>query len=272
MTRRRTVWELVVCGFRGHILPAADAARLRPEDWALAFDRDGARWCHCLRCGTWSPVGQPPDPIRREHPPDRHEIEIPDRGKALRDKIVLRLISIDRVLHFLVLVSLGIAVLLLSRHEHSAHAEFERVLAAIQGGVAGGPVQTRGHVGIIRELDKLFSLQARTLRTVGIALLVYGLLEGVEAVGLWLLKRWAEYLTFVATSILLPFEVYELINRVSILKVIGFLINVAVVIYLIWAKRLFGLRGGGAVDEQQRQADVSWEAIERSVPRPAAEV
>jgi len=185
----------------------------------------------------------------RQHPPGRDEIEIPDRGQALRDKIVLRLIAVDRLVHFLILVSLGIAVLLLSRHEHAAHAEFERVLAAIQGGVAGGPVQTTGHVGIIGELDKLFSLRAHTLRTVGIALLAYGLLEGVEAVGLWLVKRWAEYLTFIATAILLPFEVYELVNRVSVLKVIGFIINLAVVIYLIWAKRLFGLRGGGAVDE-----------------------
>ena len=270
-SRRRTAWELVVCGFRGHVLPAEDAGELRPEDAVLAFEHQGVRWCHCLRCGSWHPVAIPAEPVR-EHPPDRREIRIPDRGKALRDKIVLRLIALDRVLHFLILVSLGIAVLLLSRHEHAAHLEFERVLAAIQGGVAGGPVQTTGRVGFIAELDKLFSLRAHTLRTVGIALLAYGLLEGVEAVGLWLLKRWAEYLTFIATAILLPFEVYELTNRVSILKIIGFLINLAVVIYLIWAKRLFGLRGGGAVDERQREADVSWEAIEQSVPRPALEV
>ncbi len=269
-SRRRTAWELVVCGFRGHVLPAADAAELRPQDALLAFEDNGVRWCHCLRCDTWTPIATPNDPAR-EHPPARDEIVIPDRGKALRDKIVLRLIALDRVLHFLILVSLGIAVLLLSRHEHAAHKEFERVLAAIQGGVAGGPVQTTGRVGFIGELDKLFSLQAHTLRTVGIALLAYGLLEGTEAVGLWLLKRWAEYLTFIATAILLPFEIYELTNRVSILKIIGFLINLAVVIYLIWAKRLFGLRGGGAVDERQREADVSWTAIEGSVPRPAVE-
>lgn len=267
-TRRKIAWEHVACGFRGHVIPAADAAELRPEDWVLAFERDGVRWCRCLRCDTWMPMPRPVNPAR-EHPPDRDEIEIPDRGQALRDKIVLRLIAFDRLLHFLILVSLGIAVLLLSRHANAAHAEFERVMAAIQGGVGGGPVQTTGRVGILGELDKLFSLRAHTLRTVGIALLAYGLLEGVEAIGLWLIKRWAEYLTFVATAILLPFEVYELVNRISVLKLIGFLINLAVVIYLIWAKRLFGLRGGGAVDERRREADVSWEAIERRVPTPA---
>jgi uncharacterized membrane protein (DUF2068 family) len=265
--RHETAWELVVCGWRGHVLPAADAAELRPHDWALGLERDGVRWSRCLRCDTWIPAAIPADPVRH-HPPERDAIEIPARGQALRDKIVLRLIAIDRLLHFLILVSLGIAVLVLSRHQQAAHNEFDRVLTAIQGGVAGGPVQTTGRVGIIRELDKLFSLRAHTLRTVGIALLAYGILEGVEAVGLWLLKRWAEYLTFIATTILLPFEVYELTNRVSALKIIGFLINLAVVVYLVWAKRLFGLRGGGAVDERRREAAMSWETIERSVPAP----
>jgi uncharacterized membrane protein (DUF2068 family) len=252
-------------------MPAADAAELRPQDHVLAFERDGVRWCRCLRCDTWSHAVRPAEPAR-QFPPDRDQIEIPDRGQALRDKIVLRLIAVDRLLHFLILVSLGIGVLVLSGHEPAAHAAFERVLTAIQGGVAGGPVQTAGHVGIIGELDKLFSLRAHTLRTVAVALLAYGLLEGVEGVGLWLLKRWAEYLTFLATAILLPLEVYELIDRASVLKIIGFIINLAVAIYLIWAKRLFGLRGGGAVDERRREADVSWEAIERGLPRPAEAV
>jgi hypothetical protein len=48
------------------------------------------------------------------------------------------------------------------------------------------------------------------------------------------------------------------------LKVIGFLINVAVVIYLLVRKRLFGLRGGGAVDEAERRKATSWETVEQT--------
>ena len=269
---RRTAWELVVCGFRGHVLPADGAAELRPQDWALGFDRDGVRWCRCLRCDAWVPATAPADP-ERPHPPDRSEIEIPTRGQALRDKIVLRLIAIDRILHFLILGILGIAVLALAGQPSTARGNFTQVLAAIQRAVGGGPVLNRGHVGIIGELDKLFTLQTHTLRVLAAVLLGYALLEGIEAVGLWLTKRWAEYLTFIATALLLPFEVYELTNRVSVLKIIGFLINLAVVVYLIWAKRLFGLRGGGAVDERRREADMSWEAIEQNAAavRPAVE-
>jgi uncharacterized membrane protein (DUF2068 family) len=268
--RPKIAWELVVCGLRGHVLLGTDAAELRPQDWIFAREVDGARWYRCLRCDCWTVLPPPATPLR-EHPPDRDEIEIPTRGQALRDKIVLRLIAVDRMVHFLILGILGTVVLVLAGNEKAARGEFDRVLTAIQGGVAGGPVQTKDHVGIIGELDKLFSLRAHTLYVVGIALLAYGLLEGVEAVGLWLTKRWAEYLTFVATTILLPLEVYEIVSRVSVLKIIGFLINLAVVIYLIWAKRLFGLRGGGRVDEQRRAADMSWEAIERATPPVAVE-
>ena len=58
---------------------------------------------------------------------------------------------------------------------------------------------------------------------------VYAVLEGVEAVGLWLQKRWAEYLTFIATTLLLPLEIYEL-TKVSPLKVLTLIMNVAVVV------------------------------------------
>jgi uncharacterized membrane protein (DUF2068 family) len=91
-------------------------------------------------------------------------------------------------------------------------------------------------------------------------------LELVEAVGLWFAKRRAEYLTFVATAVFLPLEVYELTKTVSVLKITAFVINVAIVAYLLYAKRLFGLRGGGAAEEALRERDVGWEALERSAP------
>ena len=263
--RRRIGWELVVCGWRGHYLTGTDAAELRSQDAVVAREYDGYRWYRCLRCDAWVPLPQPTEPIRR-YPPDRDEIVIPSRGQALRDRIVLRLIAIDRVIHFVLLSALGIAVLILAAQNKAVRGRFEQVLADLQRAFGGGPVQSGGHVGIIGELDKLFSLRSSTLHELGIALLAYGLLEGVEAVGLWLMKRWAEYLTFLATSILLPLEVHEIVHRVSVLKVIGFAINLAIVIYLLFNKRLFGLRGGGRVDEERRAASRSWQAIESTTP------
>jgi uncharacterized membrane protein (DUF2068 family) len=263
--RRQIDWELIACGLQGHALVGTDAAALRPQDDLVARDQGGARWHRCLRCDSWVALPPPADPSA-EHPPEREEIKVPLRGKALRDRVVLRLIAVDRAFHFLVLVLLGIAVLLFAAHETSLRSAYYNILSDLQRGVGGGPVQNSGHVGILHELDRLFSLRAGRLREVGGALLAYGVLEGVEAVGLWFTRRWAEYLTFVSTTVLLPLEIYEIVNRVSVLKIIGFLINVAVVAYLLYAKRLFGLRGGGAVDEELRARAMDWKTIERATP------
>jgi uncharacterized membrane protein (DUF2068 family) len=242
-----------------------DAAHVRPQDHLVVRELGGFRWHRCLRCDTWSIVPTPAAPARK-HPPDRHEIEIPVRGEALRARIVLRLIAIDRVIHFLVLGTLGIAVLALEGHQRADRAKVDRVSAAIENGVGGGPVTSHGHVGFLHELDKVLSLRSSTLTALAIVLLAYAVLEGVEAVGLWLTKRWAEYLTFAATTILLPLEIYEIANRATVLKVIGFIINLVIVIYLLFAKRLFGLRGGGAADEELRKEAMSWAALERTAP------
>jgi uncharacterized membrane protein (DUF2068 family) len=263
--RRRTAWELVTCGTRGHELVGADAKSLRPQDGLLVRESQDVRWHRCLRCDSWVPL-TPPEQPTREFPPDREQIEVPLRGKALRDRITLRVIACDRAFHFVILVLLGIGVLAFAGHEVNLRADYYRILTALQGGVAGGPVQASGHVGITHELDRLFSLQSGRLHELGLALLAFGVLEGVEAVGLWWAKRWAEYLTFIATTLLLPLEVYEIIHRQTPLKIIGFIINVAIVIYLLFAKRLFGLRGGGAAEAAERAADVSWEALERTTP------
>jgi uncharacterized membrane protein (DUF2068 family) len=97
-------------------------------------------------------------------------------------------------------------------------------------------------------------------------LLLYGAIEGIECVGLWSQRRWAEYLTFVVTTSLLPLEIYEIANRATVFKVIAFVINVAVVLYLLRAKRLFGLRGGLAAERAESELDQGWDALERSAP------
>ena len=97
------------------------------------------------------------------------------------------------------------------------------------------------------------------------------MVEGSEAVGLWLEKRWAEYLTAVATAGFLPFEIRELIDRITALRVVAFVVNVAILMYLVWAKRLFGIRGGAKADER---ADADREALfgpgSGAVPNAAA--
>jgi len=54
-----------------------------------------------------------------------------------------------------------------------------------------------------------------------------------EGFGLWFERRWAEYLTIIATSSFIPLEVYELTRRVNDIKLWVLVINLAIVWYLI---------------------------------------
>lgn len=252
-----------MCGVRGHALIGTDAAHLRPEDAIVARELDGVRWYRCVRCDSWLPLAPPVAPTR-ETPPSRAEVELPLRGKALRDRIVLRIIAIDRAFHFIVLAALSVAVFLFARNEVRARDVFYRVVNAIEG-TSGGTAHTSRR-GILHTLEHVFALKSTTLYAVAVAAAAYAVLEGVEAIGLWYQKRWAEYLTFIATLVFIPYEVYELVHGLSPFKLVAFLLNVAIALYLLLAKRLFGLRGGGRVDELERAYDTGWEALERTAP------
>jgi uncharacterized membrane protein (DUF2068 family) len=166
--------------------------------------------------------------------------------------------------HCLVLAVLAAGVFVFVDDRAQLSTTFFRVADAVQGGV-GGPTGTTG-TGILGELARAFAARPSTLLLVGLVLAAYAVLEGVEAVGLWRGRRWAEYLTFVATALLLIPEVYELTDRVTALKVATLVINLAVVAYLLVAKRLFGLRGGGRAETAERAGDTGWEALERATP------
>lgn len=261
--RPRFHYELLVCGLRGHELIGTDAAELRAEDAVFAREMAGQRWHRCVRCDSWLPFAAPVDPERR-YPPARDEIELPLRGRPLRDKLVLRLIALDKALHFVLLGVLSIAVFLVADNETDLRDRFYAILGAIHGGTGGPTHQSNG--GFVHRIDDLLSLPPGRLHLIGAVLAAYAVLQAVEAVGLWLGRRWAEYLTLISTSALLPLEVYELTRGITALKVVALVVNIAIVVYLLFAKRLFGLRGGAAADEALRARDVGWGSLERTSP------
>ena len=255
-------YELFVCGVLGHLLIGTDAAEIRADDAAFVRERDGLRWYRCLRCDAWLPL-PPPVRTRRRLPPGRSEIELPLRGRALRDKIVLRLIALDRALHFFLLAALAVLAFALASHRERVVHFVDRLNVVFFGTRSGRGAPTRGFT---HDVERLLTLQVTTLRLIGVAAALYALLEGAEAYGLWFQRRWAEYLTFVATALFLPYELYELSNKITILRIGAFVVNVAILLYLLLAKRLFGVRGGAEADRAAREADSGWAAFEQLTP------
>jgi uncharacterized membrane protein (DUF2068 family) len=82
-------------------------------------------------------------------------------------------------------------------------------------------------------LMKLGLLDDRKLKELSVGTFFYSALLVTEGVGLALKKRWAEYVTIISTSLLLPLEIIEIAHRVDFTRVALFLVNIAVVVYLI---------------------------------------
>jgi uncharacterized membrane protein (DUF2068 family) len=93
------------------------------------------------------------------------------------------------------------------------------------------PLQT-GHGFLVRAMERVLRLQPHQLVLVGGVALLYAAVFAVEGIGLWKRKRWAEILTIVVTASLIPFEIWEIVHRVTALKIAGLAVNVAIVIYL----------------------------------------
>jgi uncharacterized membrane protein (DUF2068 family) len=245
------------------VLVGTDVAHIAEEDSAIVREFDGLRWYRCLRCDAWIAMAPPEEPTRDRLPP-REEIEVPLRGPFLRDRYVLRLIAVDRAIHVVVLTALAVALFTFARHDASLRRFYTNIMNDLSGGEPG-VTQVRGVLGYFRNVVHYSSAH---LVVLGLAASAYALLEATEGVGLWFGKRWAEYLAVVATSVLLPFEIWELSISVTTLKLIAFVINVAVVVYLLYAKRLFGLRGGHRLQQERHRELSGWPAIDRATPRP----
>ena len=204
----------------------------------------GDAW-RCLRCGDYV-VGPP----RRSGAADQAPIVL--RGKALRDAIIIRALAVERGLRGLVLFAAAYAIERFRLAQGSLQRLFDRDLPAFRQAGTTLHVDVDSNI-VVRTARHLLSVKPSTLSWVALLVLIYGVIEAVEAVGLWLLKRWAEYFTVVATAAFIPLELRELFHRVTLTRTVALVLNIAAVVYLIVAKRLFGARGGRAEYERERR-------------------
>jgi uncharacterized membrane protein (DUF2068 family) len=81
-------------------------------------------------------------------------------------------------------------------------------------------------------LSRITSLGPTRIAALGVGAFLYAALFLVEGIGLWLQRRWAEYLTVAATASFVPFEIYEVVRRTTIARVVALVLNLAILVYL----------------------------------------
>ncbi|MBD2435179.1 MULTISPECIES: DUF2127 domain-containing protein [Fischerella] len=82
-------------------------------------------------------------------------------------------------------------------------------------------------------LEKIINIKPQTLKFSGIATAIYAVVTAIEAIGLWYEKTWAKILVIGLVGISIPPEIYELIKGVTIFKFLVFMVNLAVLSYLV---------------------------------------
>src|ERR1700738_2919812 len=147
------------------------------------------------------------------------------------DSRLLRLIALFKLLKAVLLIAVGVGALKL------IHMNITSVLEHLVAKYGLDPGSR--YVGSI--LEKVANLTPNKVKSIGVGSFIYAGLFLTEGIGLWLLKRWAEWFSVIITSSLVPVEVYEIHRHPSTLKVLTLVINVAVVGFL-----LYRIRGEGS--------------------------
>lgn len=154
--------------------------------------------------------------------PPEEGVRARPRSSAQHDRL-LPWIAAERTLRAIVLIAIGIALL---THTHTHWGGWLNHLARSLGFDPGD--NTLGRIA-----GKLNHLTPSKIRLYGLIAVGYGILESAEAYGLWRRRRWGEYLTILATTLLLIPEIDEIIKTPSVLKALGLALNLAVIAYLI---------------------------------------
>jgi uncharacterized membrane protein (DUF2068 family) len=175
--------------------------------------------------GIWSRHGLSLDAMNATRP-EHTTIPLAEPVERQPDRM-LRLIAVFKFCKAALLLAVGLGALRLLDPEVAVRAQ--RWVAAVAANSDRRIVQQL--IGVVSGLNP------RSLGAIAIGAFAYATLFVTEGIGLWRGKRWAEYLTVVATLSLVPLEVFEIIRRASTTRVMALLVNLVVAGYLIWLLR-----------------------------------
>lgn len=136
--------------------------------------------------------------------------------------LTIHLISLEKTIKAIVLIVVGLKLLsLVNQDVHAWASDFV----------------TRHGIDITNRyvhsaLEKLVGVDNSQIVTWSSIAFFYSCVLLIEATGLWLQKRWAEYFTAISTGLLLPIEIYEIYERFTWVRVAILLINIFIVWYL----------------------------------------
>jgi uncharacterized membrane protein (DUF2068 family) len=155
--------------------------------------------------------------------------------KKSHDRL-LRMIAVFKFLKCAMLIALGVGAFRLLHRDVGRIAEYWVEALRLDP----------GNRFVDAALARASRLRPEQIRRLGLGSFLYAALFLAEGTGLWLEKRWGEWLTVIITSSLVPVEIYEMYRHPSWVKVGVLVINVGIVGYLIYRIRSKKAAGRGS--------------------------
>jgi uncharacterized membrane protein (DUF2068 family) len=140
---------------------------------------------------------------------------------------LIRLIAIFKLIKASLLIVAGVGILKLLHNDVASTLDHWVAMLGMDP----------GNRFVDHALRNAANIPPNRIKDLGLGSFIYAGLFLTEGIGLWMLKRWAEWFTVVITASLVPFEVWEIHHHPSPLKILALLINIAVVGYLVYRIR-----------------------------------
>ncbi len=140
------------------------------------------------------------------------------------DNRLIRLIALFKLIKATLLIAVGFGAL------HLLHKDLANVLEHWIARLGLDP----GNRFLDRGLQKAANLTPDKIKGLGIVSFIYAALFLTEGIGLWLVKRWAEWFSVIITTSLIPVEIYEIHRHPGAIKCLVLIVNIAVVGYLLY--------------------------------------
>ncbi len=244
-------WSLYRCGRVGHITYAPEEPHLLEH---VRGQTGAAELWRCLRCGSYVTGGPHGSGPADAAPAVR-------RGKQIRSDLFLKLFAIERGIRFVIFGAVAYGIWRFSNSNSIAQAinkdlPIVRTFAKQLG-------FTLNHA-LLDRIQSLLHVSSSNLRLLAFAITGLAVVSAVEAFALWQAKRWGEYFAMIVTSLGLPFEIYELSKAVTVTKLVLFALNLLLVGYLVYTRRLLGARGGKEAYEARLRADAVLDEAEKA--------
>ena len=146
--------------------------------------------------------------------------------KSLHSRL-LQLIALFKLLKAALLIAVGAGALKLLHKD---------VAGAVEHWVELLKLDPNNHY-VDTALEKASNITPYKIKELGLGSMIDAGLFLTEGIGLWFGKRWAEWLTVIITSSLIPIEIYEIYRHPTPVKIAVILINIAIVAYLVYRIR-----------------------------------